>query len=132
MSQKQVITYFNSRHDFIDLQKKNPGLIILKLGATWCGPCKRIQPSLNTFFSFCPDTIICCDVDIDESTDLYIYLKSKKMVNGVPAILVYKKNNTSYIPDDSVVGSDLNELNKLFNRCKLHLDSITQSSNNAV
>ena len=124
MSQKQVISFFKSRQEFASLQQKNPGIIILKLGASWCGPCKRIQPVLDAFFASSPDTVVCCDVDVDESSDLYIYLKSKKMVNGIPAILLYKKNNTSFIPDDSVVGSDPNELDKFFKRCNLHLQSI--------
>lgn len=128
MSQKQVISFFRSRQDFATLQQKNPGIIILKLGASWCGPCRRIQPVLDAFFASSPDTVICCDVDVDESSDLYIYLKSKKMVNGIPAILLYKKKNTTFIPDDSVVGSDPNELDKFFKRCNLHLQSVIPTS----
>jgi hypothetical protein len=53
-------------------------------------------------------------VDIDESFELYGFLKAKKMINGVPAILVYYKNNTNYIPDDVVVGADPTQISKLF------------------
>lgn len=124
MSNKIVISHFNSRNDFLRLLQNNPGLVILKLGATWCGPCKRIKPVLDGFFASSPDNVICCDIDVDECSDLYTYFKSKKMVNGIPAILLYKKGNTSYIPDDSITGADAGELDKFFRRCSLHLRAV--------
>ena len=122
--QKIVITQFKSRNDFLRLLENNPGLIIIKLGATWCGPCKRIKPVLDGFFACSPDNVLCCDIDVDECSDLYSYFKSKKMVNGIPVILLYKRGNTSYIPDDSITGSDPVQLDKFFKRCGLHLKSV--------
>jgi hypothetical protein len=58
---------------------------------------------------------------VDKSFDFYSFLKSKKMVNGIPVLLCYKKNNTTYIPDDIITGSDPNELHKFFTRCGNHL-----------
>ena len=124
MAQKTIICQFKSRHDFQRLLENNPGLIILKMGATWCGPCKKIKPVLDGFFASSPDNVVCCDIDVDECADLYSYFKSKKMVNGIPVILAYKKGNVSYIPDDSVTGSDPTQLDKFFRRCGLHLMSI--------
>jgi len=124
MPQKTVITQFKSRDDFLRLLQNNPGLIVLKMGATWCGPCKRIKPILDGFFASSPDNVVCCDIDVDECADLYSYFKSKKMVNGIPVLLAYKKGNTSYIPDDSVTGADPSQLDQFFRRCGLHLMSI--------
>jgi thioredoxin 1 len=124
MPQKTIITQIGKREDFLRLLLNNPGLIILKMGATWCGPCKRIKPVLDGFFASSPDNVVCCDIDVDECADLYSYFKSKKMVNGIPVILAYKKGNTSYIPDDSVTGADPSQLDQFFRRCGLHLMSI--------
>lgn len=124
MPQKTIITQFSKREDFLRLLLNNPGLIILKMGATWCGPCKRIKPVLDGFFASSPDNVVCCDIDVDECADLYSYFKSKKMVNGIPVILAYKKGNTSYIPDDSVTGADPAQLDMFFRRCGLHLQAI--------
>jgi thiol-disulfide isomerase/thioredoxin len=124
MSKKVIISHFQSRNDFMRLLDNNPGLVIVKLGATWCGPCKKIKPVLDAFYATSPDNVICCDIDVDECTDLYSYFKSKKMVNGIPAILLYKKGNNSYIPDDSITGADPVELDKFFRRCGLHLKSV--------
>jgi len=106
--EKQIITEFESRHQFLDFLKENPDHIIVKFGAEWCGPCKNIESNVKSFFLKCPHTVICCDIDVDESFDLYAYLKTKKMVNGIPAILVWEKGTTSYIPDHSYVGGDPN------------------------
>lgn len=124
MTEKTIISFIKTRNEFVKLLEKNPGLIIIKFGASWCGPCKKIKPVLDGFFLSSPDNVLCCDIDVDECFDVYSYLKSKKMVNGIPAILCYKKNNVSYIPDDSITGSDPGELDKFFKRCALHLRSI--------
>lgn len=124
MSKKTVITCFQTRENFFRLLENNPGLVIIKLGATWCGPCKKIKPVVDAFFASSPDNVVCCDIDVDESFDVYSYFKSKRMVNGIPVILCFKKGNTSYIPDDSVTGSDPASLDVFFKRCGLHLLSV--------
>ena len=103
----EIVTEFESRHQFMELLTLNPGYVVVKLGADWCGPCQKIHDLVEKFFNDTPkDYVVCCDIDVDESFDLYAFLKSKKMVNGIPAVLVYEKNNTSYIPDYSYVGGD--------------------------
>ena len=124
MTSKQIIESFENREEFLKLLQVNPGLVIVKLGATWCGPCKKIAPVVHAFFASSPKNVICADIDVDESFDLYAMLKQKKMVNGIPAILLYKKGNVSYIPDDSVTGSGPNELDAFFKRCSIHLKSV--------
>jgi thioredoxin 1 len=103
--------------------KLDPTVIVpvVKLGATWCGPCKRIAHIVEAFFASSPPNVICADIDVDESVDLYSYLKQKRMVNGIPVMLMYKKGNVSFAPDDSVTGSDPGMLDAFFKRCGLHL-----------
>ena len=109
--QKQIISSFQNRDEFFNVLKRNPGLVIVKLGATWCGPCHRIAPALEGFFATSPPNVICADIDVDNSVDFYSMLKSKKMVNG----------NATYIPDDSITGADPNQLSAFFKRCGNHL-----------
>jgi len=118
---KQIISSFESRDEFMNLLKVNPGLVIVKLGATWCGPCKAIAHIVEAFFATSPPNVICADIDVDESIDLYAYLKQRKMVNGIPVMLMYKKGNVSFAPDDSVTGADPAQLDAFFKRCGLHL-----------
>ena len=128
MASKIIITKFDSRNDFLKLLSNNPGLIIVKLGAEWCGPCKRIAPVLEGFFATSPDTVVCCDIDVDESFDFYAFLKSKRMVNGIPVILCYKKDNQTFLPDDSITGADPIALDLFFKRCNKHLTNVQMKS----
>jgi thioredoxin 1 len=116
--EKKVITVIESRQKFFELLQFNPGIFIIKFGASWCGPCKKIAHIVDAFFGKSPDHVMCADVDVDVSHDLYSFLKSKKMVNGIPTILCYKKGNHSFIPDDSVLGIQPNELFHFFKRCE--------------
>lgn len=124
---KQVISEIANRDAFFLLLQNNPGLIIIKLGATWCGPCKMIEKAVHGFFASSPPEVVCADIDVDRSFDFYSFLKSKKMVNGIPVLLCYKKGNSTFIPDDIITGADPNALHHFFTRCGNHLmDSLTQ------
>ena len=129
---KQVVSEIENSDVFYQLILKNPGLIIIKLGATWCGPCKIVQPALTNFFATSPPEVICCDIDVDVCPNFYSFLQSKRMVNGIPAILCYKKGNSSYIPDDSVVGADMKQVHMFFKRCGTHLTNAIRSHPNPV
>jgi thioredoxin-like negative regulator of GroEL len=118
---KQIISEIANTEAFFTLLQHNPGLIVIKLGAEWCGPCKTIKPAVNGFFASSPPEVICADIDVDQCTNFYSFLKSKKMVNGIPVILCYKKGNSTYIPDDSITGANAEQLHLFFIRCGKHL-----------
>jgi thioredoxin-like negative regulator of GroEL len=121
---KQVITEIINREAFLTLLQHNTGLIIIKLGAEWCGPCKTIKSVVHAFFASSPQEVICADIDVDKSFDFYSFLKSKKMVNGIPVLLCYKKGNNTFIPDDSMTGSDSQQIHQFFVRCGNHLADV--------
>lgn len=119
-SSKRVITEMTPT----DLQQllttaKN-SIIVVKFGAEWCKPCKLIKPLCEQWSATCPHHIIYADIDIDESLDLYMAFKNKKMVRGVPTILAF---NTAlarekwYIPDFSVEGGDVDEVKQFLDKC---------------
>lgn len=119
---KTIITDIDSVDSFMKLINNNPGLLIIKLGAPWCKPCKIIEPPVHRFFASSPPEVICADIDVDVSFMFYSFMKNKRLVNGIPALFCYKKGNTTYLPDDSVVGSDLKALDAFFKRCgSIHL-----------
>jgi thiol:disulfide interchange protein len=119
---RPIITNLRNRQEFANLLQANPGLVIIKFGADWCGPCKMIEQDVMAGFNSMPDNVQCVMVDIDVSVDLYAFLKMKKMVNGVPAILCYKKGNTSFVPDEGVGGADKIKVRQFFQNCLALLD----------
>ena len=124
MASKQIISEIPNRDSFFHLLSNNPGIIVLKLGAEWCGPCKQIKHIVHAFFATSPSDVVCGDIDVDQSFDFYSMLKSRKMVNGIPVMLCYKKGNLSFIPDDIITGSEPNGLHSFFKRCGIHLNDV--------
>jgi thioredoxin 1 len=115
---ENVITEM-SKDSFSQLLQTNNGLLIIKFGAEWCGPCKKIDPLVYEWMNklSTQPNVQCAIIDIDDNFEIYAFLKSKKMVNGVPVILCYKKGNISWIPDKAVVGADERQVNIFFQDC---------------
>jgi thiol-disulfide isomerase/thioredoxin len=77
---KQVITEIESRDKFFAILKNmNPGLFIIKLGASWCGPCKQIAPVIDGFFATSPHNVLCADIDVDQCFNLYSFLSDLRI-----------------------------------------------------
>lgn len=92
------------------------GVLVLKFGADWCGPCKTIAPVVAQY----KPNLQIFEIDVDESLDLFVAFKRRKMVVGLPTMLAFYgdvKREAWYIADDSVVGADLNQVTLFLNRC---------------
>lgn len=117
-----LVTEIASLQAFSKLLQENPGLVILKFGAEWCKPCKAIEPLVHEYYAriaadpvFSP-RVVCGLIDVDTNFELYGFLKTKRQVSAIPAILCWYKNNLNYIPDDGTIGSDVGETNAFFTR----------------
>jgi len=124
-----------SRLQFEEILRQNPGNVIVKFGATWCGPCKRVEAQVGQWFdlltkgdkspmdpkdpSVLQTSNMCIAIDVDNSIDLYGAFKSRRQVSGIPAILLFKQGNLSYIPDDMVVGADPRQVNDFFKKVSM-------------
>lgn len=106
------------RNNFIEHLKQNQTIIILKFGAEWCGPCNNIKNDVHELMVGMPDDVTCLDIDVDECFDVYAYLKSKKIVNGVPCVLAYFAGNIHYVPDEVVIGARMDDIRALFEKCR--------------
>jgi len=102
-----IISEIRDRTIFFDkFLPNNPGYIIVKFTADWCGPCKNIKNVVYDKFEDAPEEVVCCDINVDNNSDIFAFFKSKKMVVGIPAIMVWKKGNTHFAPDDFISGGD--------------------------
>lgn len=95
----EIITEIKGPAEFGEILKTNPGYVIIKFGATWCGPCKKVEAQVKQNMVKLPDTVQCCVIDIDECFEIYAFFKSKRMVNGIPSLLAWKNGNETSIPD---------------------------------
>ena len=64
---------------------KSHSVVIVKVSATWCGPCKRIAPLVENYYAQLENVSLVM-VDADEGNDIVSYLKVKSfptMINYV-------------------------------------------------
>ena len=106
---------------FQKILQDNKSIIIIKFSAGWCGPCSKMKPYFNEYMKLLPNNIEYYFLDVDENEEIYSFLKKKKMINGIPAIVAYYKDNTTYIPNDIVIGFNINQLQLFFERCQKHI-----------
>lgn len=61
--------------------------VLLKLGATWCGPCKAIKPALESLAQDRESSLTVLDMDIDDSPKTPQSLQ----VMSVPTMILFIK-----------------------------------------
>lgn len=106
------------------LTLNNNQAIIIKFGAEWCEPCKKIRELVYSNFATFDNNVICVDLDVDDNFEIYANYKVKKQINGIPKIFVYfgkKTRDHWYLPDDSVSGADFNDINNFFDRIRKNI-----------
>jgi len=108
-----------SRTDYLKLLESNPGRLIFKFGAGWCGPCKMVMPQCEHWMRQLPrDRFVFVPVDIDDSFEVYAMLRSKKIIQSVPTMVCYKQGNINpTAPDYVVIGASVDQVNHFFQQC---------------
>ena len=112
----KILKFTGTREHFATLMSNNPGILIFKFTANWCGPCKKIKDYSYKKSNELPDHITMLEVDVDECFDLYAFLKHKKMVNGIPVLLAYAKGMNEG-PIASITGANIPDIEAFFNVC---------------
>ena len=101
-----------NRSQFISLLAKNPGTIVLKVGADWCQPCKDLEPLLKRLTPVLPPTVLFVQQDLE--SDLGSFLNAKKQITAVPVFLIYRKSNLTPFADECLTGPTEDQVNSLF------------------
>lgn len=122
-----------NKDDYLSIEEfkyaleNNPGIIIIKFSAPWCKSCQIIRPQVNAWIEklvMLSEKISIYDCDIDESHHLYTYMKTNNILEEIPAMVMYKRDNTSDFMDDIVSSIDTKEIDAFFQRCKDELSNL--------
>lgn len=132
MEDRSIITELEEPQliDLINqIDKDGDKILLLKFSAEWCKPCQTVAQLCGDAFGKMPDNVIIANVDIDESLDLYMMLKKKRMLTGIPCILSWhplqgRDKELWYIPDDSVLSSSQPDHISFFQRAAAKAEEI--------
>ena len=113
----EIIEHIGSLQGLKTILEENPGMVFIKFSADWCKPCQKIKSHVDQWFIRMPDTVQVVTVDIDEDFEVYAFMKNKRMLNGIPAILMYRKGNVDIAFDEMVSSSNIHHVDDFFAKC---------------
>lgn len=78
--------------EFTDLDYDNRiqnGVVLVEVGASWCGPCRMLKPILEDVSNDYVGKVTFGEIDVDKCPDT----ATKLQVRNVPTILLYKNGS---------------------------------------
>jgi len=106
MSHGNVIV-IKSSDEFNKRIKQATGLVVVDWSASWCGPCKRIMPTVAQYSVDFPDTLF-LNVDVDDQADL----AAKYDIRAMPTFMFFKNGQLH----DKMQGADSVKLGELIEK----------------
>lgn len=104
-----------TKKDELKMVVKKEKYVVVKVTATWCGPCKRSKPLVNEWLESMPDSVLYVEVDADKGSEISNILR----IRSIPTLLSYIKGE----PTDVYSGGSDEVINKFFTKMKKHLSS---------
>lgn len=73
---------------FLELvNRQDQKLVIVDFWATWCGPCRRLSPSLDKIKKTWGDKVEVVKVDVDQAPQISRYMGA----SGIPDVRIFRK-----------------------------------------
>jgi len=107
------ILFLKNLNDFTNLNKEAGKIIIIKVGADWCVPCKAIAPLYHQFANNNKDSnIIFTEINTTDADDELLDFID---VKSLPTFLFYKNNSLN----NKIIGCDKLQLAESINNLYL-------------
>jgi thioredoxin 1 len=87
-----------------DALLKTDKIVLVDFYADWCGPCKKMKPSIEEIAEEMKDKVVVVRIDADQNPDICKELS----VDALPTLFVYKKGimmwqNVGYVEKEEIV-----------------------------
>jgi len=112
------MSYTDITSDNVEVFKavmKNNAVSVVKAGATWCGPCKRIAPEVEKIYPQLSDNVHVYHIDVDECPDIANYLRIRKL----PTFTSFVGSDKMDVLESAVLGDVVKFFQKVMLRAKV-------------
>ena len=84
MAAENVQTFTDSNFDQSVLQSGQP--VLVDFWAEWCGPCKRLGPTIDQLAAEYAGKVTVGKLNVDENPNIAVKLQ----IRGIPAVMLFK------------------------------------------
>jgi thioredoxin 1 len=92
MASEKVKTYTDSNFD----QETKQGLVLVDFWAEWCGPCRRLAPTVDAIAAEYDGRVTVAKLNVDENPEV----PGRFAVRGIPTLLLFKEGELA----ETIVG----------------------------
>jgi thioredoxin 1 len=92
------ITHINTANEFDTFINNADKPVMVDFWATWCGPCRMMEPILDKFSDEKNDSVIVAKVDVDDVSDL----AARYGISSIPTILTFKDGK---LDNERIIGA---------------------------
>ena len=92
MASDKVKTFTDSNFD----EEVKTGVVLIDFWAEWCGPCRRLGPTVDALASEYDGRVTVAKMNVDENPNI----PGRFMIRGIPTMLIFKNGELA----DQIVG----------------------------
>jgi thioredoxin 1 len=110
MASDKVKTFTDSNFD----EEVKTGVVLIDFWAEWCGPCRRLGPTVDALATEYDGRATVAKMNVDENPNV----PGRFMIRGIPTMLIFKNGELA----DQIVGLAAKE--EIAKKLDLQLDTV--------